>query len=102
MFVCVGIYADTSSDLYPHILIPPTSGSPPPPLSDDDLSEVSSGRDTPVSGSSRQGLDTEDGKKEKKKRGKKKEKKTKGKKKTDEAAEDPEKKTRKKGFGLLR
>lgn len=67
------------------------------------MSEQSSGHETPVSSSSRQGLDVEDGKKKKKKnKGKKKEKKTKGKKKADDSVEDPEKKTKKKGFGLLR
>ncbi|KAI5616051.1 partitioning defective 3-like B isoform X2 [Silurus asotus] len=66
---------------------------------EDDFSEDSSGRETPASGSSRQGL--EDGGKEKKKKTKrKKEKKTKAKKKDD--ADDPDKKTKKKGFGLLR
>ncbi|XP_037399422.1 par-3 family cell polarity regulator beta a isoform X2 [Pygocentrus nattereri] len=65
-----------------------------------DYSDDSSGRDTPASGSSRQEL--EDGTKEKKKKTKKKkEKKSKAKKK-DEVVEDPEKKTKKKGFGLLR
>lgn len=68
---------------------------------DDDLSEHSSGHETPVSSSSRQDLDAEEGKK-KKTKGKKKEKKSKGKKKTDEAVEDTEKKTKKKGFALLR
>ncbi|XP_056157071.1 par-3 family cell polarity regulator beta a [Lampris incognitus] len=72
-----------------------------PSEDDDDLSEQSSGRDTPASGSSRQGLDMEDGKK-KKTKGKKKEKKTKGKKKGDESTEELEKKTKKRGFGLLR
>lgn len=70
--------------------------------SDDDLSERSSGHETPASGSSRQDLDAEDGKKKKKTKGKKKEKKSKGKKKTDHSVEDLEKKTKKKGFGLLR
>ncbi|XP_017312395.1 par-3 family cell polarity regulator beta a isoform X1 [Ictalurus punctatus] len=67
---------------------------------EDDYSEDTSGRDTPVSGSSRQEL--EDGGKEKKKKTKKKkeEKKTKAKKKDD--ADEPDKKTKKKGFGLLR
>lgn len=72
------------------------------PSADDDLSEPSSGHETPVSSSSRQGLDAEDGKKKKKTKGKKTEKKRKGKKKTDDSAEDMEKKTKKKGFGLLR
>nr|XP_046238209.1 par-3 family cell polarity regulator beta a isoform X2 [Scatophagus argus] len=73
-----------------------------PSEDDDDLSEQSSGHETPVSGSSHQGLDAEDGKKKKKSKGKKKEKKSKGKKKTDDSVDDPEKKTKKKGFGLLR
>lgn len=71
--------------------------------SDDDLSEPSSGHETAASGSSRQGLDVDDGAKKKKKtKGKKKEKKGKGKKKADEPAEDSEKKTKRRGFGLLR
>ncbi|KAM3857155.1 par-3 family cell polarity regulator beta a [Diretmus argenteus] len=70
-----------------------------PSEDDDDLSE-SSGRDTPAS-SSRQSLNTDDGKKKKKTKGKKKEKKSKGKKK-EESTEDLEKKTKKKGFALLR
>ncbi|XP_070786527.1 par-3 family cell polarity regulator beta a [Enoplosus armatus] len=73
-----------------------------PSEDDDDLSEQSSGHETPVSSSSRHGLDTEDGKKKKKTKGKKKEKKSKGKKKADDSVEDLEKKTKKKGFGLLR
>ncbi|XP_044043724.1 par-3 family cell polarity regulator beta a isoform X3 [Siniperca chuatsi] len=74
-----------------------------PSEDDDDLSEQSSGHETPVSSSSRHGLDAEDGKKKKKKtKGKKKEKKSKGKKKTDDSVEDLDKKTKKKGFGLLR
>ncbi|XP_037618308.1 LOW QUALITY PROTEIN: par-3 family cell polarity regulator beta a [Sebastes umbrosus] len=72
-----------------------------PSEDDDDMSEHSSGRETPVSSSSRQGLDADDGKK-KKTKGKKKEKKSKGRKKTDDSADDPEKKTKKKGFNLLR
>ncbi|KAM6945672.1 par-3 family cell polarity regulator beta a [Aplochiton taeniatus] len=73
------------------------------PSEDDDLSEQSSGQDTPASSSSRQDLDADDGKKKKKKtKGKKKEKKRKGKKKAEESAEEQEKKTKKKGFGLLR
>ncbi|KAG7463990.1 hypothetical protein MATL_G00182470 [Megalops atlanticus] len=80
----------------------------PPDLDDDDLSDQSSGRDTPASGSSRQGLgDVEDGKKDKKKKAKnkKKEKKSKGKdkdKKKGEETEEQDKKTKRKGFGLLR
>ncbi|TDG96206.1 hypothetical protein EPR50_G00237580 [Perca flavescens] len=71
--------------------------------SEDDMSEESSGLETPVSGSSRQDLDAEDGKTKKKKtKGKKKEKKSKGKKKTEDSVDDLEKKTKKKGFGLLR
>ncbi|MCJ8732721.1 hypothetical protein PDJAM_G00214550 [Pangasius djambal] len=77
---------------------------------DDEGSEASSGRDTPASSSSRQGLgDNDENKKDKKKKakGKKKDKlkskgKDKDKKKAEEATEDPEKKTKKKGFGLLR
>ncbi|XP_029305178.1 par-3 family cell polarity regulator beta a isoform X1 [Cottoperca gobio] len=72
-----------------------------PSEDDDDLSEQSSGHETPVSSSSRHGLDAEDGKKKKKTKGKKKEKKSKGKK-TDVSVDEPEKKTKKKGFGLLR
>ncbi|XP_053272788.1 par-3 family cell polarity regulator beta a [Pleuronectes platessa] len=72
-----------------------------PSEDDDDLSEQSSGHETPASSSSRQDLDAEDDTK-KKTKGKKKEKKSKGKKKADNAAEDPDKKTKKKGFGLLR
>ncbi|CAK6962492.1 par-3 family cell polarity regulator beta a [Scomber scombrus] len=73
-----------------------------PSEDDDDLSEQSSGHETPASSSSRQGLDADDGKKKKKTKGKKKEKKSKGKKKTEDTADDMEKKTKKKGFGLLR
>ncbi|CDQ73370.1 unnamed protein product [Oncorhynchus mykiss] len=71
---------------------------------DDDLSEQSSGRETPVSGSSRQDqIESEAGKKKKKTKGKKKEKKSKEKvKKKTEDSEDQEKKAKKKGFGLLR
>ncbi|XP_071320664.1 par-3 family cell polarity regulator beta a isoform X2 [Trachinotus anak] len=73
-----------------------------PSEDDDDLSEVSSGHETPASSSSRQGLDAEDGKKKKKTKERKKEKKIKGKKKADDSVEDLDKKTKKKGFGLLR
>lgn len=69
--------------------------------SDEDLSGQSSGHETAASGSSRHGLDAEDGSK-KKTKGKKKEKKSKGKKKTDHSLEDPDKKPKKKGFALLR
>ncbi|XP_047671062.1 partitioning defective 3 homolog B isoform X3 [Tachysurus fulvidraco] len=77
---------------------------------DDEGSEASSGRDTPASSSSRQGLgDNDENKKDKKKKakGKKKDKlkskvKDKDKKKAEEATEDPDKKMKKKGFGLLR
>lgn len=65
--------------------------------SDDDGSEQSSGQETPVGSSTR--LDVDDGKKTKKTKGKKKEKKGKPKK---ESVDDAEKKTKKKGFGLLR
>ncbi|XP_055733926.1 partitioning defective 3 homolog B-like isoform X1 [Salvelinus fontinalis] len=72
---------------------------------DDDLSDQSSGRDTPASGSSRQGVGeaTEERKDKKKKtKGKKKEKQSKGKK-ISEDVDEPDKKTKKKkGFGLLR
>uniref|UniRef100_A0A4W5N4E9 PDZ domain-containing protein n=1 Tax=Hucho hucho TaxID=62062 RepID=A0A4W5N4E9_9TELE len=64
---------------------------------DDDLSEQSFGRDTPVSGSFRQDqIESEAGKKKKKK-----EKKSKEKVKKTENSEDQEK-AKKKGFGLLR
>ncbi|KAI2668788.1 hypothetical protein H4Q32_005587 [Labeo rohita] len=64
---------------------------------EDDDSEEDSGRDTPASSSSRQELD-DDKKVKKKKTKKKKEKKTKKK----DEPEDPDRKTKKKGFGLLR
>ncbi|XP_041834486.1 par-3 family cell polarity regulator beta a isoform X2 [Melanotaenia boesemani] len=73
-----------------------------PSEDDDDMSDHSSGHETPASTSSRQELDADDGKKKKKTKGKKKEKKIKGKKKTEDSAEDPEKKSKKKGFGILR
>ncbi|XP_076879306.1 par-3 family cell polarity regulator beta a [Brachyhypopomus gauderio] len=66
---------------------------------EDDYSDDSSGRDTPASSSSRQELE-DDTKETKKKTKRKKEKKTKAKKKDD--AEDPDKRTKKKGFTLLR
>lgn len=66
-----------------------------------DYSEDSSGRDTPVSGSSRQELE-EGGKEKKKKKTKKKKEKIKTKAKKKDDADDPDKKTKKKGFGLLR
>ncbi|XP_028248920.1 partitioning defective 3 homolog B-like isoform X4 [Parambassis ranga] len=78
---------------------------------DDDGSEPSSGRDTPASSSSRQGvadLTDEKAKKDKKKKAKtKKKEKNKGKgkekeKKKAEEAEETEKKSKKIGFGLLR
>uniref|UniRef100_A0A673K446 Par-3 family cell polarity regulator beta b n=1 Tax=Sinocyclocheilus rhinocerous TaxID=307959 RepID=A0A673K446_9TELE len=77
-----------------------------PPEDDDG----DSGRDTPASGSSRQGAgDNEENKKVKKKKakGKKKDKlkskgKEKEKKKSDEVGDELDKKTKKKGFGLLR
>ncbi|XP_060754477.1 par-3 family cell polarity regulator beta a isoform X2 [Neoarius graeffei] len=68
---------------------------------EDDYSEDSSGRDTPVSGSSRQELE-EGGKEKKKKKTKKKKEKIKTKAKKKDDADDPDKKTKKKGFGLLR
>ncbi|XP_054649462.1 par-3 family cell polarity regulator beta a isoform X2 [Dunckerocampus dactyliophorus] len=73
-----------------------------PSEDDDDPSEQSSGHETPASGSSRQDLDVEDGTKRKKVNGRKQEKKSKGKKKREEAAEDADKKTKKRGFALLR
>ncbi|CAJ1078845.1 partitioning defective 3 homolog B isoform X2 [Xyrichtys novacula] len=80
---------------------------------DDDDSEQSSGRDTPASGSSRQGVGDraeEKGKKDKKKKAKtKKKEKSKGKGKEKEKEkkkavepEETEKKSKKIGFGLLR
>lgn len=78
---------------------------------DDDCSELSSGRDTPASSSSRQGAGDqteEKGKKEKKKKAKTKKKeksKPKGREKEKKKAEEPEeteKKSKKIGFGLLR
>lgn len=82
----------------------------PPEDDDDEGSDQSSGRDTPVSGSSRQGAgDNEENKKDKKKKakGKKKDKlkskgKEKEKKKPEEVGDELDKKTKKKGFGLLR
>uniref|UniRef100_A0A671K9X8 Par-3 family cell polarity regulator beta b n=1 Tax=Sinocyclocheilus anshuiensis TaxID=1608454 RepID=A0A671K9X8_9TELE len=76
----------------------------------DEGSDQSSGRDTPASGSSRQGAgDNEENKKVKKKKakGKKKDKlkskgKEKEKKKSEEVGDELDKKTKKKGFGLLR
>ncbi|KAM9328034.1 par-3 family cell polarity regulator beta a isoform 2-T2 [Pholidichthys leucotaenia] len=73
-----------------------------PSEDDDDLSDHSSGHETPASTSSRQELDEEDRKKKKKTKGKKKEKKSKGKKKGNDSGDEVEKKTKKKGFGLLR
>lgn len=74
-----------------------------PSEDDDDMSEHSSGHETPASSSSRQDLDADDGKKKKKKEERrKKEKKTKVRKKSLDSVEDTEKKTKKKGFGLLR
>ncbi|CAG5932750.1 unnamed protein product [Menidia menidia] len=74
-----------------------------PSEDDDDMSDHSSGHETPASTSSRQELDEDDGKKKKKKtKAKKKEKKSKGKKKPEDSAEDLEKKNKKRGFGLLR
>lgn len=88
------------------LLISFFSFSPP-----DDGTEPSSGRDTPVSSSSRQGVGDqaeEKGKKEKKKKAKTKKKeksKVKGKEKEKKKTEEPEeteKKSKKIGFGLLR
>ncbi|XP_077407650.1 par-3 family cell polarity regulator beta a isoform X2 [Vanacampus margaritifer] len=72
-----------------------------PSEDDDDPSEFSSGHETPVSSSSRQDLDVEDVRMRKKVNGKKQEKKSKGKKRSEDAVEDMEKKTKKKGFALL-
>ncbi|XP_023661608.1 partitioning defective 3 homolog B isoform X2 [Paramormyrops kingsleyae] len=75
---------------------------------DDDMSDQSSGRDTPASSSSRQGLgDAEEGKKDKKKKAKGRKEKGKGKgkdrdKKKPDDLDENDKKTKKKGFGLLR
>lgn len=82
----------------------------PPEDDDDEGSEQSSGRDTPASGSSRQGAgDNEENKKDKKKKAKSKKKekmkskgKEKEKKKSEEVSDELDKKTKKKGFGLLR
>ncbi|RXM28561.1 Partitioning defective 3-like B [Acipenser ruthenus] len=80
----------------------------PPEMEDDGLSDASSGRDTPASGSSRQGFrDTDEAKKDKKKKNKdKKKEKLKDKvkekdKKRAEDAEEQEKKSKKKGFGAM-
>ncbi|XP_061841077.1 par-3 family cell polarity regulator beta a isoform X1 [Nerophis lumbriciformis] len=73
-----------------------------PSEDDDDLSEQSSGHETPSGSSYRQDLDVEDGRSLKKVSRKKQDKKSKGKKKREEAADDVDKKTKKKGFGLLR
>ncbi|XP_019125140.2 partitioning defective 3 homolog B isoform X3 [Larimichthys crocea] len=88
----------------------------PPEDDDDDGSEPSSGRDTPASSSSRQGVEArieEKGKKDKKKKERKTKKKEKNKlkgkekeeekkKKKVEEPEETEKKSKKIGFGLLR
>ncbi|XP_026881587.2 partitioning defective 3 homolog B isoform X3 [Electrophorus electricus] len=85
----------------------------PPEDDDDEGSEMSSGRETPASGSSRQGTgDTDDSKKDRRKKDEKKKKKKKDKlkskakdkekKKAEEPTEEPDKKTKKRGFGLLR
>lgn len=73
-----------------------------PSEDDDDMSDHSSGHETQASTSSRNDLDADDGKKKKKTKGKKKEKKTKPKKKSEDSLEERDKKTKKKGFGLLR
>ncbi|XP_057708034.1 partitioning defective 3 homolog B-like isoform X2 [Corythoichthys intestinalis] len=81
-----------------------------PPVDVDDASEPSSGRETPASSSSRQGLGDpgeEKTKAEKKKKMKTKKEKNKGKakekvKKKAEESEETEKKSKKIGFGLLR
>ncbi|XP_037552671.1 par-3 family cell polarity regulator beta a [Nematolebias whitei] len=72
-----------------------------PSEDDDDGSDYSSGNETPASTSSRQDLD-EEKKVTKKTKAKKKEKKSKGKKKAEDYGDELEKKTKKKGFGLLR
>ncbi|XP_038136556.1 par-3 family cell polarity regulator beta a isoform X1 [Cyprinodon tularosa] len=72
-----------------------------PSEDDDDVSDGSSGHETPASTSSRQDLDADDGKKKKKTKAKKG-KKLKGKKKTEDSVNEPEKKSKKKGFTLLR
>ncbi|XP_042175975.1 partitioning defective 3 homolog B isoform X2 [Oncorhynchus tshawytscha] len=71
---------------------------------DDDLSDQSSGRDTPASGSSRQGVGEEERQDKKKAKGTKKEKQSnsKGKKITEDVDESDKKAKKKKGFGLLR
>ncbi|XP_076027090.1 partitioning defective 3 homolog B-like, partial [Genypterus blacodes] len=85
----------------------------PPEEEDDDGSELSSGRDTPASNSSRQGagdqIEEKDKKDKKKKAKTKKKDKNKGKgkekekdKKKTEEPEETEKKSKKKGFALLR
>ncbi|XP_015215079.2 partitioning defective 3 homolog B isoform X2 [Lepisosteus oculatus] len=81
----------------------------PPEADDDELSDQSSGRDTPASGSSRQGNpdNADESKKDKKKKAKEKKKdkaKTKGKEKDRKRLEDIEeqdKKSKKKGFGAM-
>ncbi|XP_064803314.1 partitioning defective 3 homolog B-like [Oncorhynchus masou masou] len=72
---------------------------------DDDLSDQSSGRDTPASGSSRQGVGEEERQDKKKKaKGKKKEKlsNSKGQKIPEDGDESDKKAKKKKGFALLR
>lgn len=73
-----------------------------PSEDDDDMSDYSSGHETPASTSSRQDLDVDEGKKKKKTKAKKKEKKNKAKKRTEDSVDDPEKKPNKKRFNLLR
>lgn len=72
-----------------------------PSEDDDDLSEQSSGHETPASTSSRNDLDAEESGKKKKKTKKTKGRKEKKSKPKKETVDDPDKK-KKKGFGLLR
>ncbi|XP_061659662.1 par-3 family cell polarity regulator beta a isoform X2 [Syngnathoides biaculeatus] len=72
-----------------------------PSEDDDDLSELSSGHETPASTSSRQDIDVENVKEQKKVNGKKQRKKSKGIKRSEDSADDMEK-TKKKAFALLR
>uniref|UniRef100_A0A3Q3BAE3 Partitioning defective 3 homolog B n=1 Tax=Kryptolebias marmoratus TaxID=37003 RepID=A0A3Q3BAE3_KRYMA len=73
-----------------------------PSEDDDDASDYSSGNETQASTSSRQDLDEEKKVTKKTKGKKKKEKKSKGKKKAEDSGDELEKKTKKRGFGLLR
>ncbi|XP_051786410.1 par-3 family cell polarity regulator beta a [Erpetoichthys calabaricus] len=79
----------------------------PPDLAEDGLSDESSGRETPASGSSRQGVgEAEEGRREEKKKKSKEKKKEKAKgkekeKKRPDEGEEQDKKARKKGFGAM-